>query len=206
GRRGRGGGRARPPPGPAAGPRRAPRRHPAPRPRRRPASARGGLAPAGRLGHPLHPRRGRPPGGGRGPLLPPAPIPPTRGGPAPRAMGPDDMERVTGQFAAAARLAAAAGVQVLLLDLAHGHLLGGFLSPLANRRDDEFGGTLEGRLRFPLRVVDAVRAAWPTDRPLWAAVTVTDWAPGGLEPEEAIAVSGALAAGGRALLHGTAGQ
>jgi anthraniloyl-CoA monooxygenase len=140
------------------------------------------------------------------PLLAASAIPYVPGGPVPRAMGPDDMERVAGQFAAAARLAAAAGVQVLLLDLAHGHLLGGFLSPLANRRDDEFGGALEGRLRFPLRVVDAVRAAWPTDRPLWAAVTVTDWAPGGLEPEEAIAVSGALAAAGCDLLQVTAGQ
>jgi anthraniloyl-CoA monooxygenase len=140
------------------------------------------------------------------PLLAASAIPYVRGGPVPRAMGPDDMERVAGQFAAAARLAAAAGVQVLLLDLAHGHLLGGFLSPLANRRDDEFGGALEGRLRFPLRVVDAARAAWPTDRPLWAAVTVTDWAPGGLEPEEAVAVSGALAAAGCDLLQVTAGQ
>ncbi|HEV2921178.1 MAG TPA: hypothetical protein VG673_18345, partial [Actinomycetota bacterium] len=87
-----------------------------------------------------------------------------------------------------------------------GHLLGGFLSPLANRRDDEFGGILEGRLRFPLRVVDAVRAAWPTDRPLWAALTVTDWAPGGLEPEEAVAAARALAASGCDLLQVTAGQ
>jgi anthraniloyl-CoA monooxygenase len=95
---------------------------------------------------------------------------------------------------------------VLLLDLAHGHLLGGFLSPLANRRDDEFGGSLEGRLRFPLRVVEAVRAAWPDDRPLWAALTVTDWAPGGLEPEEAVAAARALAASGCDLLQVTAGQ
>jgi anthraniloyl-CoA monooxygenase len=117
-----------------------------------------------------------------------------------------DMERVADQFAAAARRAAAAGVQVLLLDLAHGHLLGGFLSPLANRRDDEFGGSLEGRLRFPLQVVDAVRAAWPGDRPLWASLTVTDWAPGGLAPEEAVAAASALAGHGCDLLQVTAGQ
>ncbi|MGH2814379.1 MAG: hypothetical protein ACRDLC_04385, partial [Actinomycetota bacterium] len=130
----------------------------------------------------------------------------TPASPVPKAMDAGDLERVTGAFAAAARRAAGAGVQVLLLDLAHGYLLGGFLSPLANRRDDEFGGALEGRLRFPLRVVDAVRAAWPTDRALWAAVTVTDWAPGGLEPEEAVAVSGALAEHGCDLLQVTAGQ
>jgi anthraniloyl-CoA monooxygenase len=117
-----------------------------------------------------------------------------------------DTERVTAAFAAAAGRAAAAGVEVLLLDLAHGHLLGGFLSPLANRRDDQLGGSLEGRLRFPLRVVEAVRAAWPEDRPLWAAVTVTDWAPGGLPPGEAVAAARALAAAGCDLLQVTAGQ
>jgi anthraniloyl-CoA monooxygenase len=121
-------------------------------------------------------------------------------------MSPADMERVVREFAAAAHRAAAAGVRVLLLDLAHGYLLGGFLSPLANRREDAYGGTLAGRLRFPLRVVDAVRAAWPGDRPLWAAVTVTDWAPAGLEPEEAVAVARALADHGCDLLQVTAGQ
>jgi anthraniloyl-CoA monooxygenase len=166
------------------------------------------LGHAGRRGG-TRPRRSgvdRPLPEGGWPLLAASAIPYVPGGPVPRAMGPDDLERVTGQFAAAARRAAAAGVQVLLLDLAHGYLLGGFLSPLANRRDDEFGGPLEGRLRFPLRVVEAVRAAWPGDRPLWAAVTVTDWAPGGLEPEEAVAVAEALAGAGCDLLQVTAGQ
>ncbi|MFL6103896.1 MAG: FAD-dependent monooxygenase [Actinomycetes bacterium] len=166
------------------------------------------LGHAGRRGATRPRRRGvdRPLPEGGWPLLAASAIPYIRGGPVPRAMGPDDMERVAGQFAAAARLAADADVPVLLLDLAHGYLLGGFLSPLANRRDDEFGGTLEGRLRFPLQVVDAVRAAWPTDRALWAAVTVTDWAPGGLEPEEAVAVARALATAGCDLLQVTAGQ
>ncbi|MFL6269510.1 MAG: FAD-dependent monooxygenase [Actinomycetes bacterium] len=166
------------------------------------------LGHAGRRGATRPRRHGvdRPLPEGGWPLLAASAIPYIRGGPVPRAMGPDDMERVAGQFAAAARLAADADVPVLLLDLAHGYLLGGFLSPLANRRDDEFGGTLEGRLRFPLRVVDAVRAAWPTDRALWAAVTVTDWAPGGLEPEEAVAVARALATAGCDLLQVTAGQ
>jgi anthraniloyl-CoA monooxygenase len=166
------------------------------------------LGHAGRRGA-TRPRRSgvdRPLPEGGWPLLAASAIPYLPGGPVPRAMGPEDMERVAGQFAAAARLAGDAGVRVLLLDLAHGHLLGGFLSPLANRRDDEFGGILEARLRFPLRVVDAVRAAWPGDRPLWAAVTVTDWAPGGLEPEEAVAVARALAEHGCDLLQVTAGQ
>ena len=173
-----------------------------------------GSALALRLGHAgrrgaTRPRRhgvDRPLPEGGWPLLAASAVPYLPGGPVPTAIGLGDMERVTAQFAAAARLAAAAGVQVLLLDLAHGHLLGGFLSPLANRRDDEFGGSPEGRLRFPLRVVEAVRAAWPDDRPLWAALTVTDWAPGGLEPEEAVAAARALAASGCDLLQVTAGQ
>jgi anthraniloyl-CoA monooxygenase len=173
-----------------------------------------GSALALRLGHAgrrgaTRPRRhgvDRPLPEGGWPLLAASAIPYLLGGSVPTAIGLGDMERVTAQFAAAARLAAGAGVQVLLLDLAHGHLLGGFLSPLANRRDDEFGGSLEGRLRFPLRVVEAVRAAWPDDRPLWAALTVTDWAPGGLEPEEAVAAARALAASGCDLLQVTAGQ
>jgi anthraniloyl-CoA monooxygenase len=124
----------------------------------------------------------------------------------PKAAAEADLERVTHEFVAAARRAAGAGIQVLLLDLAHGYLLGGFLSPLANRRDDELGESFEGRLRFPLRVVGAVRAAWPDDRPLWAAVTVTDWAAGGLEPDQAVAIARALAADGCDLLQVTAGQ
>jgi anthraniloyl-CoA monooxygenase len=140
------------------------------------------------------------------PLLAASAIPYTPGGQVPRAMDPADMERVIHQFTAAARRAAAAGVQVLLLDLAHGYLLGGFLSPLTNRRDDEFGGPLEARLGFPATLVAAVRRAWPADRPLWAAVTVTDWAPGGLAPKEAVAVARTLAANGCDLLQVTAGQ
>jgi anthraniloyl-CoA monooxygenase len=166
------------------------------------------LGHAGRRGATRPRRQGvdRPLPVGGWPLLAASAVPYTRGAAVPRAMDEADMERVAGQFAAAAGRAAAAGVPVLLLDLAHGHLLGGFLSPLANRRDDGFGGPLEGRLRFPLRVVDAVRAAWPADRPLWAALTVTDWAPGGLEPEEAVAAARALADHGCDLLQVTAGQ
>jgi anthraniloyl-CoA monooxygenase len=178
-------------------------------------AAAGGARLALRLGHAgrrgaTRPRRhgvDRPlPADQAWPLLAASAIPYTAAAQVPRAMDDGDMERVTDQFAAAAGRAATAGVELLLLDLAHGYLLGGFLSPLANRREDAYGGTLAGRLRFPLRVVDAVRAAWPGDRPLWAAVTVTDWAPAGLEPEEAVAVARALADHGCDLLQVTAGQ
>jgi anthraniloyl-CoA monooxygenase len=174
-----------------------------------------GSALALRLGHAgrrgaTRPRRSgvdRPlPGDQAWPLLAASAVPYTPASQVPKAADEADLERVTHDFVAAARRAAGAGVQVLLLDLAHGYLLGGFLSPLANRRDDELGESFEGRLRFPLQVVDAVRAAWPDDRPLWASMTATDWAHGGLSPEEAVAAARALAANGCDLVQVAAGQ
>ena len=188
--------------------------HAAPWARVAAAARRRGTRLAVRLGHAgrrgaTRPRRqgvDRPLAGGGWPLLAASAIPYGRGSVTPRAMEPADIERVTGDFARAARLAAAAGADVVLLDLAHGYLLGGFLSPLANRRDDEHGGPLEGRLRFPLEVVDAVRAAWPPERPLWAALAASDWARGGIEPDEAVEAAVALAGHGCELLQVTAGQ
>jgi anthraniloyl-CoA monooxygenase len=178
------------------------------------AARRRGTRRVARLGHAgrraaTRPRRqgvDRPLAGGGWPLLAASAIPYGRGSATPRAMQRADMARVAGDFARAARLAAAAGADLLLLDLAHGYLLGGFLSPLANRRDDEHGGPLEGRLRFPLEVVDAVRAAWPAERPLWAALAASDWAPGGIAPDEAVQAAVALSAHGCELLQVTAGQ
>jgi anthraniloyl-CoA monooxygenase len=178
------------------------------------AARRRGTRLAVRLGHAgrrgaTRPRRhgvDRPLADGGWPLLAASAIPYGRGSATPRAMQRADMARVAGDFARAARRAAAAGADLLLLDLAHGYLLGGFLSPLANRRDDEHGGRLEGRLRFPLEVVDAVRAAWPAERPLWAAVAASDWAPGGIAPDEAVQAAVALSAHGCELLQVTAGQ
>jgi anthraniloyl-CoA monooxygenase len=166
------------------------------------------LGHAGRRGATRPRRRGldRPLAAGGWPLLAASAVPYGRGGQVPKAMQRADMERVAGDFARAARLAADAGVDLLLLDLAHGYLLGGFISPLANRRDDRFGGPLERRLRFPLEVVDAVRAAWPAERPLWASLAASDWAPGGLGQQEAVAAARALAGRGCDLLQVTAGQ
>jgi anthraniloyl-CoA monooxygenase len=166
------------------------------------------LGHAGRRGATRPRRRGldRPLAAGGWPLLAASAVPYGRGGQVPRAMQRADMERVAGDFVRAARLAADAGVDLLLLDLAHGYLLGGFISPLANRRDDQFGGPLERRLRFPLEVVDAVRAAWPAERPLWASLAASDWAPGGLGQQEAVAAARALAGRGCDLLQVTAGQ
>jgi len=98
----------------------------------------------------------------------------TPGAPAPRAMDRGDMDRVRDAFVASARLAEQAGFDMIELHLAHGYLLSSFLSPAVNRRDDEYGGSLENRLRFPLEVFDAVRAIW-TGRPLAARLSATDW-------------------------------
>ncbi|MDQ7859517.1 MAG: FAD-dependent monooxygenase [Armatimonadota bacterium] len=124
----------------------------------------------------------------------------------PRAMDRGDMDRVRDAFARAAGFAAAAGVHMLVLQFGHGYLLATFLSPLTNRRDDAWGGTLEGRLRFPLEVLDAVRAAWPADRPLAVAFTADDCARGGLAREDAVEAARRFQARGADLLIPLAGQ
>jgi anthraniloyl-CoA monooxygenase len=119
--------------------------------------------------------------------LGPSAVPFDEGWPAPRAMDSHDLERVRREYVAAAHRALAAGFDLLELHMAHGYLLSSFLSPVANRRDDAYGGGLEGRARFPLEVFDAVRAAWPEDRPLGVRITATDWLPeGGFTEDDAV--------------------
>jgi anthraniloyl-CoA monooxygenase len=113
---------------------------------------------------------------------------------------------ITEDFADAARLAAAAGFDLLEVHAGHGYLLGGFLSPLTNRRDDELGGEVAARLVFPLEVVDAVRAAWPADRPLSVCVSAGDLQRGGLDADDAVEIARALVAHGVDLLRVVAGQ
>lgn len=124
-------------------------------------------------------------------------------GAVPREMSASDMDRVRQDFVAAAGRALAAGFDALELDLADGYLLASFLSPLANRRSDEFG---TDRPRFPLSVVDAVRAGWPADRLLIVRLTVTDWARGGLTVEDGIRHARAVAEHGADLVHVRAGH
>jgi len=101
--------------------------------------------------------------------------------------------------------AARAGFDALLLDLSAGYLLGSFLSPLSNHRTDAYGGSLQDRMRFPLEVFDAVRAAWPEDRPAGVRLLVDDWAPGGFGPDDAVAVAEALRDRGCDLVQPAAG-
>ena len=99
----------------------------------------------------------------------------------PHAMSVSDIEKVIADFSMAAKRSLAAGFQVIELHMAHGYLMHEFLSPLSNERTDEFGGSLENRMRFPLLVAKAVRAIWPVDLPIFARISATDWASG---PEE----------------------
>nr|WP_297385769.1 bifunctional salicylyl-CoA 5-hydroxylase/oxidoreductase [uncultured Roseateles sp.] len=123
-----------------------------------------------------------------------------------RAMTRDDMDRVKSDFVAATRRAAEAGFDWLELHCAHGYLLSSFLSPLTNQRTDDYGGTLEHRLRYPLEVFTAMRAVWPADRPMSVRISAHDWVPGGTTPEDAVAIAEAFKAAGADLIDVSSGQ
>ena len=106
--------------------------------------------------------------------------------PAPHALSKDEIRCVVEAFAAAARRALRAGFQLIEIHAAHGYLAHEFLSPLSNHRTDEYGGSFENRIRFPLEVTQAVRAAWPEDLPLWMRISATDWAEGGWTLDESV--------------------
>ncbi len=114
----------------------------------------------------------------------------------PAALDAAGIQRVVGDFVQAAKRAERIGIDAIELHMAHGYLLHEFLSPLANRRGDQYGGTFENRIRLPLAVFEAVRAAWPPARPLGVRVSATDWVDGGWTPEETIELARALEARG----------
>ncbi len=142
---------------------------------------------------------------GAWPIYSASPIPFKAHGQVPREMALGDMERVKSDFARAAALAVEAGFDWLELHMAHGYLLSCFLSPLANRRRDEYGGAIENRLRLPLEVFDAVRAAWPGQRPISVRISATEWAPGGTTAEDLVAVGRAFREHGCDLIDVSAG-
>jgi anthraniloyl-CoA monooxygenase len=145
--------------------------------------------------------------GGNWPLLAPSPLPYLPGiSQVPQAMTPAQMEAVKSDFVRAATLGAAAGFDMLELHMAHGYLLASFLSPLTNVRDDEYGGSVENRLRYPLQVLRAVRAAWPAARPMSVRLSACDWAEGGLSEPDVISIARAMAAAGADILDISSGQ
>ena len=124
---------------------------------------------------------------------------------APLALDAAGLQKIRDDFAAAARRAARLGIDGLEIHAAHGYLLHEFLSPLANRRDDAYGGSLDNRMRFPLEVFDAVRAAFPAEKPVWARLSATDWVAGGWDIDDAVVFSKALLARGCAAIHVSSG-
>ncbi len=140
------------------------------------------------------------------PLLAPSAIPFSSVNQVPKAMERPDMEQVRDTFVQAAQMADEAGFDMLHLHMAHGYLLASFLSPLTNQRDDEYGGSLENRLRFPLEVFDAVRTAWPEEKPIAVALSASDWVAGGLDLEDAVAIAHVLKEHGCDLFTVMAGQ
>jgi 2,4-dienoyl-CoA reductase-like NADH-dependent reductase (Old Yellow Enzyme family) len=150
------------------------------------------LAHAGRKASTDVPWRGGGPldlGKGGWQPLAPSPVPFDRKSPMPREMSAADIGDVAAQFAKAAEYAREAGFEVLEIHMAHGYLLHEFLSPLANRRADRFGGSLEGRTRFPLEVAETVRRAWPGHLPLFVRISSTDWVEGGWDLAQSIELS-----------------
>jgi anthraniloyl-CoA monooxygenase len=144
--------------------------------------------------------------GGNWPLISASAIAYQPGNQVPRAMTARDMRRVIGQFTRSTAMAVEAGFDMLELHMAHGYLLASFLSPLTNTRSDEYGGSLANRLRFPLALFDAVRAAWPEPRPLAVRISAVDWVPEGNTTEDAVAIARAFKAHGCDLIDVSAGQ
>jgi len=135
----------------------------------------------------------------------PSPVPHTEDEDVPLALDRAGLDRVRNGFVASTHRAVRLGLDGIEIHGAHGYLLHQFLSPLANKRDDDYGGSLENRMRFPLEVFDAVRAAFPPEKPVWMRVSATDWVPGGWNIEGTVTLSKALAARGCAAIHVTTG-
>jgi 2,4-dienoyl-CoA reductase-like NADH-dependent reductase (Old Yellow Enzyme family) len=135
----------------------------------------------------------------------PSALPFAPGEAPPTELDHEALARLREAFAAAALRAARIGVDAVQLHGAHGYLLHQFLSPLSNRREDEYGGSLENRMRFPLEVFDSVRAAFPADRGVTMRVSGTDWVAGGWDIEQTIAFAQALEARGCAAIHVSSG-
>ena len=167
------------------------------------------LGHSGRKGSTRRPWEGsdQPLPSGNWPLVSASPLPYIEGlSSTPREATIAEMERIRDEFVAAAERAEAAGFDWLELHCAHGYLLSSFISPLTNQRTDAYGGTLFKRCRYPLEVFEAVRAAWPSDRPMSVRISANDWVPGGLTPEDATVVARLFKAAGADMIDCSSGQ
>ena len=143
---------------------------------------------------------------GAWPIVSASPLPYYPESQVPREMTHADMDLVKAQFVAAAERGERAGFDMLELHCAHGYLLASFLSPLTNRRTDDYGGPVENRLRYPLEVFRALREAWPREKPMSVRISATDWAEGGLSAADSVAIAEAFAAEGCDLVDVSTGQ
>src|ERR1700722_575382 len=141
-------------------------------------------------GRPIHPSDG-----GWVPLAP-SPIPMTPGAVDPHPLSAGEIETIAGQFAASARMAREAGFKLIELHSAHGYLSHSFLSPISNHRNDGYGGDLNGRMRFLMETLDAIRTEWPGELPLWVRLSCSDYMPGGVTIDDIVQVAKQLAARG----------
>ncbi|HNM98789.1 MAG TPA: bifunctional salicylyl-CoA 5-hydroxylase/oxidoreductase, partial [Marmoricola sp.] len=125
----------------------------------------------------------------------------------PREMTRADMDWVTAEFVAAVRRAEAAGFDMIELHAAHGYLISSFISPMSNHRTDDYGGSLDNRMRYPLEVFTAMRAAWPEGKPMSVRISANDWVgDGGVTPDEAVEIAKLFAAAGADIIDVSAGQ
>jgi anthraniloyl-CoA monooxygenase len=144
---------------------------------------------------------------GNWPVLAASDVPWSRDNQVPGPMTRADMDGVRDQFVASVRMGLEAGFDMIELHAAHGYLLSSFITPLTNRRSDEYGGSLENRLRFPLELFRAMRGAWPDDRPMSVRISANDWMGElGVTPNEAVAIGRAFAEAGADLIDVSAGQ
>lgn len=125
----------------------------------------------------------------------------------PREMSRADMDQIRDEFVASTKMAARAGFDMIELHAAHGYLLSSFISPVSNTRTDDYGGSLENRLRYPLEVFEAMREAWPSEKPMSVRISASDWVgDSGVTPEEAVEISRGFHAAGADLIDVSAGQ
>ena len=144
---------------------------------------------------------------GNWPLISASAIPLTADNQIPKAMDRADMDEVLDQFVAAAQMAERAGFDMLEMHAAHGYLLSSFISPMTNTRSDEYGGSLENRMRFPLEVFKAMRAVWPDNKPMSVRISANDWmGDAGITPEDAVEIARMFHAAGADIIDVSAGQ
>ena len=124
----------------------------------------------------------------------------------PRELTAADLGLIREEFVAAAVRADQAGFDLLELHCAHGYLLSSFISPLTNQRRDEYGGSLAGRLRYPVEVLRAIRAVWPAGKPVSVRISATDWLDGGVTAEDSVEIARAFAAAGADIIDVSTGQ